>query len=511
MTGLIYDCIPKYSLKDFHLCLLREYGKCYSIETQTVFGGAMTFWKRIITTANTLLTRMRSGRHGPVDYRLPLILFLLALTVRLAYMIFMYHQLSDQQILTLTPDSTAYTRVAQELTRFQILDEDTVMMFGIGYSAFLSVCFLLFGLKAATVIIVQVLLSSLSCALLYKFGKELTDSKAVGFIAGGLLAVSFTSISLANIILSETLFLFLFLAGNLLFFQGLQREERKRIIWAGIFLGLAVLVRAAGQLWPIMLLVFIIFHPRRDKNRKWREQVFRRLKLAYPAPLIVLIIIAGWIFRNYIVHDYPFYTFASAGGPANVATWAIEKAEGRSAYDIRTEWAIAYQHESGRERITRIDQYKMFSQQARRAIWQYPREVFNMYKSLVWENVTSVNELFRAQLLEYQWPIVDKVNIYLEYHFNYLFFWLGAAGILAMLVRLHWTAFLYTGCVFVYFALMAGFTHWQGSRLFYPGQIGWAMAMAFLLVTTGRLIKANVFYFCGRRTSAAAGGQEENQ
>jgi len=55
-------------------------------------------------------------------------------------------------------------------------------------------------------------------------------------------------------------------------------------------------------------------------------------------------------------------------------------------------------------------------------------------------------------------------------------------GFIGMMLLRQWRALSFPGLMYFYFALMAGFGCWQGSRLFYPAQIAWAIVIAFLMV-----------------------------
>ena len=137
------------------------------------------------------------------------------------------------------------------------MDEAAILTFGPGYGVFLGANFFLFGVNPLGIILVQILLSSFICLMLYRLGHELTGMKSVGYIAGYMSALSFTAISLSTIILSDTFFLFLFLWGNLAFLLGLKNRKRSYFIFAGITIGLSILTRSIGQFWPLVLLAFI--------------------------------------------------------------------------------------------------------------------------------------------------------------------------------------------------------------------------------------------------------------
>lgn len=427
---------------------------------------------------------MRGWREKLYNYKSRLdlqYLFITALVVRLIYLALMLGQVEYSHLLEIAPDTIRYVNIAEGVLGLDAPDENAIIIFGPGYGFFLSLVFFLFGKSALVTLLIQILMSSLSCLLIYKLGKELTKSKAVGLIAGYLLAFSFTSISLANIVLSDTLFFFLFLLGNLLFLIGLKNENRRYLIFSGIILGLSVYVRSIGQMWPVAMFFLIFILPVKNKYVSWWKSRLVRLKLAWIVPAIVLVLISGWMIRNYIVHDYLFNTFASAGGPANVATIALENVEGKSALEILTAWDEEYRKETGKDTLNRIDQYEILSHQAQKTYFQYPGEMIGVYWNLIWVNLNEVNNLFRAQLPEYKWQIVERVNQYLDLSLNYLCFWLSMVGFAAMIIKRQWKALFVLLTLYIYFAMMIGFTRWQGSRLFYPGQIAALLSISFLL------------------------------
>ena len=331
----------------------------------------------------------------------------------------------------------------------------------------------------------QVLLSSISCLLIYKLGHELTGSGAVGCVAGILSATSFTSISLSVVILSDCLFFFLFLLGNLLFLIGFKKERKSYFIWSGIIIGLSILVRSIGQFWPAAMIVYIIAFTLQKRNT-WRPQVRSHLqKKAVIAPLIAVCLVSIWVGRNYHHYHTPMLAFTSAGGPANVAALALARIQGRDVAEIRLAWINDYKLRTGKADLDYIDQYRMYGAATKEVIIHHMREWVNSYLGLVWENVNSINEIYRLQLPQQSFYILDRMYWLLNHKLNFLNFWLSMVGFMFMLVRRRWRAFLFLGMLYLYFVLMVGFTQWQGSRLFFPAQISWSVAVAVSLVVAG--------------------------
>lgn len=410
------------------------------------------------------------------------LLFAVALGVRLLYLFVMVGEVDSGQLLRLAPDTVAYLNMAQGIIGDRPADEDSLNVFGPGYAFLLGVFILVFGMSPYPVLIVQVIVGSLGCLLLYKFGKELTGSKTVGMIAGYLSALSFTSVSLATFILSDSLFFVLFLLGNVLFLLGMRHDRYRWHIAAGVSIGAAILVRAIGQFWPVAMLGFVFVLPPRFRGRSWWGDRLAVLKKAYVAPLIALVIMGGWMARNYVRYSVPFYTFAAAGGPANVAMAAASRMENKDGGRIQAEWMDEYDRTHGVQTPTRADMYRAFTTATRKTFFRYPGAMLDEYRKLIWENVGAMNELYYHQIPMHKYDIAAVMGWFRGLGFDYASFWLSLASFLALLYRRRWRPLSYLGAVFVYFTLMVGFTHWQGSRLFYPAEMAWTVLVGILVV-----------------------------
>jgi 4-amino-4-deoxy-L-arabinose transferase-like glycosyltransferase len=418
-----------------------------------------------------------------------LILFAFAMILRLGYFILMLGQISYEQIMTLAPDSIRYVGLGKEFLNWRIMDEMAVLHFGPGYGAFLGTNFFLFGVNPIGVLLVQILLSALCCLLIYRFGYEITRSRTVGYIAGILLAVSFTSISLANFILSDTLFFFLFLWGNLAFLLALNNRKISYFVLSGICIGLAILTRSIGQFWPLAMVAMVFVLPL-DDFRKWQlKSRMRLLKKAWVAPMIAIVLMSVWMARNYHHHSVPMLTFSSAGGPANVAAITLARIQNKDANDILLDKIEVYLDEQGIDDINMIDRYRLYRAIGYETFAEYPLEMIYTSLGLAWINLNEVNQLFPGQIPAQSEVIGDIMQRYRDLKLNYICFILSIAGIILFLIRRHWRALLLLGSIYLYFIIMIGFTQWQGSRLFYPGQIAGLIIIAHLMVWAAQVWK----------------------
>ncbi len=415
-------------------------------------------------------------------------LFLFAFILRLSYMMLMLGQLPLQDLMSLCPDSIRYTDLGERLLHFGIVDESTVLIFGPGYGVFLAAVFLVVGPSPIMVVLIQILLSSLSCLMIYRLGRELIGSKAVGYIAAMLSALSFTSVSLATILLSDTLFFFLFLWGNLAFILGSKNGQRPYFIFSGIFVGLAALTRTIGQFWPL-LMIALIFVLCSRRPRQWKsfagKVTYRR---AFWAPGIAMVIMLLWMGRNYVVHDTPMLAFTGAGGPANVAIMTVSEIEDVEPGEVIAGWQRKHMPEKSIADMTYAERYRVYSAGTWDVLRKYPGGMINTYRHLVWLNLHEMNELYRLQLPRQANEILSVIYRLRIQNVHYYCFWLSVAGLVALIVMRRWRAFLFLGLLYGYFAAMIGFTRWQGSRLFYPGQIAWSILIAALVVGIVTLI-----------------------
>ena len=409
-------------------------------------------------------------------------LFIIAVVLRLLYMTFMLGQISPADVMQLTPDSMRYIGLGKELLNWRIMDETAVLIFGPGYGAFLGAVFFIFGISAIAAILTQIILSSLSCLMIYRLGNELTGSRAVGLIAGYLSAVSFTSISLANILLSDTLFFFLFLSGSLLFWLGLKQKRRGYAILSGLAIGLAILTRSIGQFWPIVMVALIFILPADNRGEWWKKRL-ARLKVLWLAPAIAIAIVSIWVARNYHHHDTIMLAATSIGGPANVAAFAAAELENTTVEQIRVDWEKEFGKDSADDYLDLVSTNEVYRKAVLSSISRYPAKMMEMYIRFVYENVTAINELYRQQCPAYLLPIMDIMYWYRGHDFHHISFWGGMAGLILCTIRRKWMALIVLGLIFFYFTFFMGFARDQGSRLFFPAQIAWAILMAYVIIS----------------------------
>ncbi len=203
------------------------------------------------------------------------------------------------------PDGRDYDAIARSFLAGNglIEAEDRKASRAPGYSLFLAAIYKAFPATPISVRLVQALLGSISCVLVAKFGK-LSFNSSAGRYAGWLACFYPFLIFYSGLVLAETLFIFLFIVGVYLL-EGLRRDEvsltdaegtiyaylrQDKAFFAGVILGLGILVRASLFLFLPFYVVF------------WLAMAKRRAMAAARVAIVavgVCVALLPWWARNY--------------------------------------------------------------------------------------------------------------------------------------------------------------------------------------------------------------------
>jgi len=152
-----------------------------------------------------------------------------------------------------------------------------------GYPLFIAAVYRL-GAGRRGLVLVQILLSGLAVWLTYLLGKELFSAWA-GVVAALLIAVDPATVWCAQVVLPETLFGALLIAGVLLGTKLLRQPAWWIAIYLGTILGMATLVKPVAYYLPIPICAVLLF-----------GGVPKRFLAGVLAPLLLLI--GSWQVRN---------------------------------------------------------------------------------------------------------------------------------------------------------------------------------------------------------------------
>lgn len=161
------------------------------------------------------------------------------------------------------------------------------------YPLYLSILYAAFGSKPWIVLFSQVFIDTLSCIFLLIICRKLFDPKAA-FFAASFYSIDPFAIFYSCRLLSDTLFVCLLLIGFYFFSTWVRQQPEKKslykILLSGFFFALATLDRPIAIYLPIILLLFISVHSKKNIRRA----------IAYSLMFLIsfVLTISPWMIRN---------------------------------------------------------------------------------------------------------------------------------------------------------------------------------------------------------------------
>jgi len=162
------------------------------------------------------------------------------------------------------------------------------------YIFFLAGLYFFFGRDYFTVILVQQLIGVLLAVTTYLLGEHIFDRR-VGLWSSIVIAINPTLAFYGNIILTETLSIFLLSLTVLFLSKGLKYSSLRYFAASGAVLGILVLCRPSFQLFFVAILLLLVYSLRDIK---------RILLVASCVVVPMAIVISPWIVRNYLTFHY---------------------------------------------------------------------------------------------------------------------------------------------------------------------------------------------------------------
>lgn len=166
----------------------------------------------------------------------------------------------------------------------------------IGYPLFLAGVFATLGHDPGDVALAQLLgTGALAFATFFVLSRRLNNK--AGFVAGLLLALDPLTILWSMTMLTETVFAVALGASALLLVLWAYSRRKTSVVWAGLAMGLACLVKPFAMLIAAVWLIAVAFFPRgEDGTSGLRFRFDIRDGLLFVTPVILLI--APWFVRN---------------------------------------------------------------------------------------------------------------------------------------------------------------------------------------------------------------------
>jgi len=428
-------------------------------------------------------------------------LFLFALFLRSIYFILVLTQLGVSGLLEATPDCVNYVHIAQGFPSILFQPDRMLYTFGPGYGLFLAPFFLIFGISGVPVIIFQIILSSLSCLMIYKLARMLRCTYIVSMTAGILAAISYTAISLSSLLLSGNVYFFFFLLSLILFLRAMEKDSARDYVLSGLIMGYCILTRSIGQFWIVAMIIIAAgtYLHRKKIDKQMSLTFWRYLK----RPLISIILTSGivliWVIRNWIVVGVPITSAAAIVGTAKLTSLTIERLEDRPWGEIIGDWHKDFEETHGYPTQTLADSYQAYKTGILNIIAEHPGEVFKTYMKFTWANIHDLNYLPRNHFPDYKrYAVFIEYKILKRFYIDSLILILSLAGCIILLIRRQYYIATILSLIFIYYGLLGGFAPWQGSRLFYPGQIGWSILCSVSMVAILRFVSKRCKLLLGK-------------
>jgi len=413
-----------------------------------------------------------ANEESKKSYRYDLIIFGTALILRAVYLALTAANYRSGAFFLMMQDSRTYISVAKYILGTMAVGESELVLAGPGYGAFLAGFIAIFGQNPWPILIVQIILSCLSAVLVYRIALILFERKLLAVSAGLIAAISATSVSLSSAILSDCLFFFLMTLSFWLYLKGLKNPRWSLFAWSGIALGFGILVRSVGMFLPVVFVaMYYLFIPEISDRRK-------ALTKAIAAVLIPIVIAGGWSIRNYVKHD--IFAVSDSGTLAMkdylAARILFEADSSKRLMEYRNEMT------GGKiDVMTPGERHENAVEVAGRVIGEHPGLFLKVYLKDIYENITMQNTLAAVQLKQYR-DFYDWWTNNLTWNGKQpLIFILTVTGFVILLISGFYRPTIFLILLYLYFALISGVTYWQGSRIFHPALLSWAIAIGAII------------------------------
>lgn len=188
-------------------------------------------------------------------------------------------------------DARAYDNIALELLETGEYPVGAINRPGPGYIYFLAGIYKIFGHSYPVVWFIQSALLAASAFLVFLAAKEIFRDHwhpAVGLVAAALIGLSPDLITVASLLMTETLMIFLICFSAYLFFRYLNGGRLSDLSLSAVFIALSALVRGNVSLLFLPPLIFLLF------KKDWkRSAVFAA---------VFLLCLVPWTVRNWRVY-----------------------------------------------------------------------------------------------------------------------------------------------------------------------------------------------------------------
>lgn len=311
-----------------------------------------------------------------------MVLFLAALIIRLAYVI----PLAPDVI---SPDGYEWISIAETVINEGHYGSEATWR-PPGYIIFLTIIFL-FAKNVLAVRLIQAILGSLTCLIIYFIAKKIF-SVAVGRISAVLVSFYPYLIAYTGDILCETLYVFLISLSLLFIINAAEKPDFKTLASAGLICGITSLTKAT-----ILPFYFIACF--------WIWWITKSIKNAFLLGIFTLIAISPWTLRNYF-YTHEFILISHGYGTLWIANndkaMILEKMGEKSA-PMPGNWNWAPDKFGEYSKLPRAEAEKIFKKEAKEWIKNNPEK----FRWLIKKRLIHFWRLY--PMMAYKWQKVSAM------------------------------------------------------------------------------------------------------
>jgi len=229
-------------------------------------------------------------------HKIEICIFLLALVVRLLYFGLSYSA-HDGNLVAAINAGDSYYDIGQNIIAdngYSAVQEPPYVLTSYrtpGMPFFIAWVYFLFGSYLA-VIILQIVLGSIVPLLGMKIARFIVEKKTISVAVGIFLALEPTGVLLSTVLLSETVFAFLFALSLICLFHYWNDKTQIPLLASAFLLGIATLTRPSVEYLPVIIVAVILWEAR--KRLSWT--VIKHIGLYV---FVFLTTLSPWLYRNY--------------------------------------------------------------------------------------------------------------------------------------------------------------------------------------------------------------------
>ena len=233
------------------------------------------------------------------QHHLMLVIFLLALIIRLIFVI------PSKNIPS--SDAASYDSLGLSLSKgdgYVNADGSPNSFRPPFYPAFLAIIYKFFGHSYPAVRVIQSIIGAIACVLIFLIAGRIGGS-SMGFLSSFLFAAYPPFIKSAELLLTELFFTFILLLIIFYLFKIQEHIRNKDCIILGILLGIGLLTRSMMILFPFFIIPVFIY-----SKKGPLLNIFKKYMIVL---LFLGLTVLPWIIRNYAVY-HKFVPVSTQGG-----------------------------------------------------------------------------------------------------------------------------------------------------------------------------------------------------